>query len=221
MPGGQGKSRYLIPSVSFITWRGRPAVANYANRYIFVLNQCILIFNSNAMFLKAWILMGAAWALGFVAGSNAAAQEAKYQSVFMYNFSKYIKWPDAYTSESFIIGVLGNDAVLGELQEMAATKKMTNGLPIEIKQFATISDIGRCHILFISEDFCGQINQVKDAIANMPVLTVTSKPGMAKKGSIINFVGEGDKIKFELNMGRASERGLMVAGSLASLAILI
>ena len=65
------------------------------------------------------------------------------------------------------------------------------------------------------------MDQVYSAIASMPVLIVTDKPGMAKKGAIINFTGEGEKIRFELNMNMAKERGLMVAGSLASLAIII
>jgi hypothetical protein len=178
-------------------------------------------FNSASMFSKAWILRVALMVLHLLVVRVAIAQEAKYQSVFMYNFSKYIKWPDAYTSDSFVIGVMGSGELYQHLRQMAEVKKETNGLPIQVVQYATISEISRCHILYISEEFCGQIDQIKMAIANMPVLTVTSTPGMAKKGSIINFVGKGDKIKFELNMDRATERGLMVAGSLASLAILI
>jgi hypothetical protein len=149
------------------------------------------------------------------------AQKAKFQSVFIYNFSKYIKWPDAYNSDKFVIGVIGNQEVLYFLKQMAETKKVTNGKPIEIVEYSSINEIGQCHILFVGEDVCDQIDQINDVIAGMPVLIVTDRSGMAKKGAIINFVGEADKIKFELNMKKAQKRGLMVAGSLASLAIIV
>jgi hypothetical protein len=149
------------------------------------------------------------------------AQKAKFQSVFIYNFSKYIKWPDAYNGDNFVIGVVGDPEVLYFLKEMAATKKVTNGKPIKIEAYNDINEIGQCQILFISEESCDKMDQINDIIASMPVLTVTEKPGMAKKGSIINFVGKDDKIKFELNMKRAQSRGLIVAGSLAGLAIII
>ena len=178
--------------------------------------------NFSSMRVSAWIFGLAIMVLLVAPQAGASAQEAKYQSVFMYNFSKYIKWPDAYVSDHFVIGVLGDNRELYEhLVQMSETKKSANGLPIEIVQYRTIGDIGRCHMLFISSNYCDQIKQVKQAIANMPVLTITDVPGMAKKGSVINFVNKGDNIKFELNMDRARECGLMVAGSLASLAILL
>jgi hypothetical protein len=44
---------------------------------------------------------------------------------------------------------------------------------------------------------------------------------MAGKGAAINFVEVDGKIKFELNEENAESRGLKIAGSLASLAILV
>ena len=51
------------------------------------------------------------------------AQKEKFHSIFIYNFSKYVKWPDAQNSGIFVIGVLGTSAIQKDLKKMAAAKK--------------------------------------------------------------------------------------------------
>ena len=128
----------------------------------------------------------------------AQAQKEKFHSIFIYNFSKYVKWPDAQSSGTFVIGVLGTSAIQKELQAMANTKKV-NGMSIEIKQFTSVANIGDCHILYISSSENKEFDKVLSKTNNKSVLIVTDHPGMAKKGSAINFVEVDGKIKFELN----------------------
>ena len=71
--------------------------------------------------------------------NTSIAQKDKYQSLFIYNFTKYIKWPDSYNSGKFVIGVIGNSEVVESIKSMAASKKKSgNGAVIEVKQYATI-----------------------------------------------------------------------------------
>lgn len=66
--------------------------------------------------------------------SVSHAQKEKYQSLFIYNFTKYIKWPDSYNSEKFIIGVIGDSEILQSLNAMAASKRKTgNGVKLLLK----------------------------------------------------------------------------------------
>jgi hypothetical protein len=134
---------------------------------------------------------------------------------------KYVKWPDVYDGNEIVVAVIGEQEITRHLQEMAASKGEVSGKKIVIKKFNSIADIQRCHILFLSEEQCDDIKQINQLIGNMPILLVTDKPGMAKKGAVISFVEKGGSIKFELNMQDAQARGLMVAGTLASLAILV
>ena len=150
----------------------------------------------------------------------AWAQKEKFHTIFIYNFSKYVKWPDTQSSGTFVIGVLGNSAIQKNLIEMSRTKKV-NGLPIEVKQYKSVSDIGNCHILYVSTMESGKIEKIISNTQDRSILIVTAKPGLAQKGAAINFVEVGGKIKFELNEKNAEAHGLKVAGSLASLAILV
>lgn len=150
----------------------------------------------------------------------AWAQKEKYHSMFIYNISKYVKWPEAREFGKFVIGVLGTSAIQKDLISMAVTRKV-NGMSIEIKQFNIVSEISDCHILYVSASESGLLDQVLLKMKSKPVLIITDKPGLAKKGAAINFVEVEGKVKFELNQKNAEVQGLKVAGSLASLAILV
>ena len=151
---------------------------------------------------------------------SAWAQKEKYHSIFIYNFSKYVKWPDAQNSGKFVIGVLGNSSIQNDLKAMAATKKV-NGMSIEVKRFSSAAEAGNCHILYVSATESAKFDQVMSTTKSKPVLVVTDNPGLAEKGAAINFVEVEGKIKFELNQKTAESNGLKVAGALASLAILV
>jgi len=151
---------------------------------------------------------------------SAWAQKEKFHSIFIYNFSKYVKWPDDQSSGKFVIGVFGSSSIMKDLEAMASNKKV-NGVSIEVKQFNSTTGIGECNILYVSASESEKIAEVIRATSSKPVLLVTDKPGLAKKGAAINFVEKEGKVKFELNQQNAESRGLKVSGSLTSLAIIV
>ncbi len=150
------------------------------------------------------------------------AQKEKFQSLFIYNFTKYIKWPETYNEGNFVIGVYGNSNIINSLNSMVASKKKTgSGSIIVVKKYDSIEEIDDCNILFISENTISNLIEIDVGTSSKPILIITDTPGMAKKGSVINFVEKDGRIRFELNESKASSRGLVVSGSLASLAIII
>jgi len=64
-----------------------------------------------------------------VAG-NVNAQDEKFKAIFIYNFTKYVNWPQI--EGSFIISILGNSAITGEIESIAA-KKTVGISAIEIR----------------------------------------------------------------------------------------
>lgn len=159
--------------------------------------------------------------LGLLSSNFSYAQKTKFQSIFIYNFSKYIKWPDDFNKGKFVIGVLGNSELLKDLESMAAAKKETNGLIIEVINFKDINSMTDSNLLFIPEKMCNRIDAIHSSIGNKPTLIVTDKKGMAQSGAVINFIEVGSKIKFELNKSAADKLGLVISGSLTNLAILV
>jgi hypothetical protein len=98
--------------------------------------------------MKGYRILVIALLLTTAAVQSTFAQKEKYQSIFIYNFSKYVKWPEGSVSGKFVIGVFGSSGIKQELDEMATTKNV-GGTPIEVLQFSTTAGIEECHILYL------------------------------------------------------------------------
>jgi len=159
-------------------------------------------------------------ALLSMAGSGSYDTNAKIKAVYIYNFTKYIEWPKDYRETSFVIGVLGDTPLFNELEKISSTKKVFDQA-IEVKKFTTASDLNKCHILYISSENKEPYSTVVSKIKTFSTLIVTDTPGMATKGSAINFVIKANRQKFELNESNAVKYNLKVSNSLEALAILV
>ncbi len=152
---------------------------------------------------------------GFVNGQNE-----KFKALFMYNFTKNIAWPASYSKGNFVIGILGNSPMTKELKIIAQTKK-TGNQPIVVKTYSSISGIGRCHILYIPPAKSANLNQVLKKTSKQSTLIITDKQGLAQEGSCINYVMDGNKIRFEINRNNIEKRKMQVSNSLVNLGIAV
>lgn len=153
--------------------------------------------------------------------SQKVDTNAKIKAVFIYNFTKYIEWPEEYKTGDFTIGILGeNEALFQELDKMSKVKKVSNQT-LSIKNLEDPSNLGNPHILYIPEDSTDQLNKALSSLEGKSTLVITEKPGFAKQGAAINFVVEGSRQKFELNKAKIEQRNLKVGSVLERLAVLV
>ncbi len=155
--------------------------------------------------------------------ANAAVRE-EYQlkAAFLYNFAKFVSWPDRSfsTRESpIIIGVLGADPFGGELQKMVRNRKV-NGRSIVVKQVVTADAATSTHLLFVSSEEVGRYAKIKHAL-DPAVLAVGESEAFAKHGGGITFKLQDNKLRFEINMAAADRGGLKVSAQLQKLATAI
>ncbi len=148
------------------------------------------------------------------------AQSEKLQTVFIYNFTKHIEWPPDYSSGDFVIGVLGNSAIIQEMENLAESRKIGNQ-KIVVKKYRTIDDIGLCNIIFIPKNKSGEIGNVLSKVKKYSTLIITEKEGLTAAGAAINFVVKNNKQKFELKKSNATKYGLKVSSDLERLAIIV
>jgi uncharacterized protein DUF4154 len=151
---------------------------------------------------------------------SSFGQEAKYKSVFIYNFTKHFEWPVSYRTGNFVIGVIGNPVIISELENITSNKK-AGSQPIVIEKFKDETAIGKCHILFVPSNKSKNMGDIVAKIGSNPTLIVTEKDGMAQQGAGINFIIQAGKIKFELNKANAAKQGLKISSYLETLAILV
>lgn len=145
----------------------------------------------------------------------------KVYSIYLYNFTKYIQWPDSNKSGDFIIGILGDTGMENEIKAMAK-KKNVNGRKINVTNYASVDEIKEnCNILVIANSSSNLLSDVLKATANQPTLIVTNKDGLGRYGSLINFVTQNDKPTFELNLSAFEKRDLNLAQQLKTIGIVL
>ncbi len=154
--------------------------------------------------------------LGLLLCIGAKAQDEKFKALFMYNFTKYIEYPASKQAGNFVIAVVGDSPIIGELQTIAE-KKTVGQQKIEVKKISASDDVTKYHIVFVPEGQSASAADIAGKIVGKGVVLITDKPGLGKTTSGINYVSSGGKQSFEVNQNRLKEHGVNVASALITL----
>ncbi|MDJ1480323.1 YfiR family protein [Cytophagaceae bacterium YF14B1] len=145
----------------------------------------------------------------------------RVHSIYIYNFIKEIQWPDTYNNNNIVIGVLGSPEMEAELKKMAAART-TSSRKITIKQFKSVVEVDKtCHILYLATEYSDGLSTVLQRVKGSSMLVITNKDGAAKFGSLINFVSEGGKPRFEMNLSAFEKSHLKYTQQLKTVAITV
>jgi hypothetical protein len=148
---------------------------------------------------------------GFTQVSNAKA-------MFLYNFSRLIKWPDANSQGEFIFGVVGNQDVYNDLVTITKGKKVGTQ-PIIVKLFKDTREITACHIIFVANNKLAQFNEILVKFQNRSSLIVTEKQGMISSGATIDFVVADNKLRYMISEENARKNNLVLSRNLQDMAM--
>lgn len=141
-------------------------------------------------------------------------------SMMVFNFIKYVQWPDHDKSGEFVIGVIGNGDMFNTLNTWYGGKAKGTKTYV-VKKFNSAAEVTDCHVVFIDKTKSGEFENIKSKVSGKGTLVVTDKSGLGEKGSCINFKTVNDKLRFELNQSAIEASNLKVSGALSSMAILI
>lgn len=141
-------------------------------------------------------------------------------SMMVFNFTKYVQWPDHGQTGEFVIGVIGNPEVFNTLNAWYGGKTKGSKTYV-IKKFTSSTEVSDCHVIFIDKSRSGEFELVNEKVKGKGTLIITEKNGLGHRGSAINFKTVDNKLKFELNQKAIETSNLKVSGALSALAILI
>lgn len=145
------------------------------------------------------------------------AIEYQLKAALIYNFARFIEWPDQVApGDAFIICVLGQDPFGLALE--ALQRKTVKDKPIQIKRFPTLDELERCHILFVSASESDNLPAIFGAVSGDSVLTVGDTDVFAQAGGVINLVNRKSRVRFQINIGAGHDSGLHISSQLLRLA---
>jgi hypothetical protein len=162
-----------------------------------------------------WI---AALSTGMVKAQERPTHEI--HAAMVYNFIKYVQWPDEAEAGEFVVGVIGDDNVFNTLKQWYDGKPKGSKKYV-VKKLAASADANSCHVVYLGKSKSREFDNIKTSTTGKSILTVTDGNGLGQRGSCINFKVIDGKLKFELNQTTVSGSNLKVSSQLSSMAILI
>lgn len=163
--------------------------------------------------------------------------ENQIKAAFLYNFIKFVDWPEEKvidSNETIVIGIIGEDP-FGEALDLIEGKPV-QGRKVIVKRFEGFEKLKKtgekdeaelnsktemlrkCHVLFICSSEKENIEDIINLVQNHNVLTVGDMKGFLKADGIINFLMDDNKVCFEINALAAEQAKIEIRSKLLRLA---
>lgn len=172
------------------------------------------------MTLRAVAILSMAMIPGFCFSQDATTNEYQVKAAYLFNFAKFVEWPTNTFSSAdapLKICVMGLDPFGRSLEDSIAGKTVS-GRPIEISHKADAAGARSCQILFIAVSDKQQIRRILPQLSGASVLTVGDTLGFTEDGGMLNFVLDGDRVRFDANLNAAEQAHLRISARLLSVA---
>ena len=147
------------------------------------------------------------------------SKEYQIKAAFLFNFAQFVEWPSAAFADAsapISIGVLGDDP-FGPVLEQTVEGETINHRKLIIQRSQRVADLKGCHLVFISKSEKSRLTDILDSLGSASILTVSETENFARRGGIINFYLEGNKVRFEINAEAAQRKGIKISSQLLKL----
>jgi len=168
---------------------------------------------------------------------DESSQEYKVKAAFLYNFIKFVDWPNEKMGEPnqpIVLGIIGKDpfgnafepvkdkqikdrkVVVKRLKSVAELKKLGQSAEEELARL--IDAAKKCRLVFVCSSEQEYLNDIIDPLKEHPILTVGDAKDFLHAGGIVNFVMIDNKVRFEISDAAAKRARLKLRSQLLRLA---
>ena len=167
------------------------------------------------LILNAVLLIVLVYGTAFSQASNVY----KLQSLFLYNFTKHVKW-DVVEGESLTVGIYANSEALTEIRSNLENK-MAWGKNIKVIEISSAEEVSNCHIAYLPKSNKKKILALIGS-ANLSNTLLVTEDDLVADGAAISFIiDQQSKLKFKISRTQIEQVGLKVSSSLISIGIAV
>jgi hypothetical protein len=149
--------------------------------------------------------------------SHLSDSEVKAAHVF--KFKKYVEWPREVLPEGepIVIGVVGAEDVAKALDHLAL-KRESGRRQVMVKRLQRGESLDGIHILYIGNDKSMELMEWLGYAEGKPILCVTDTDNSMPPGSMINFVQDNDRTRFDVSLTAAERSQIKLSAALLTVA---
>lgn len=139
--------------------------------------------------------------------------EAEVKAALLYNFAKYVEWPDTGRARGpLVFGIVNDDGVAHSLQRISVGRTV-GGREVRVVVLRTIEVDEEFDVLFI-----GGSDDLREVPRAIGLLSVGESPRFLERGGAITFVRREAKVRFDINVEAAARAELRISSALIGLA---
>jgi hypothetical protein len=174
-------------------------------------------------FVLRLVAVGITWAVLCNPSAYAQSKPSEYQvkAAYLYNFGKFIEWPTTVAvakGDAFSICVLGQDP-FGPALNTTLADGSVNGQNVVARRIPSPQEAVSCRILFISSSEGDRLKQILAILGDASVLTVSDLPQFSQRGGMVQFVLDGNRVRFEVNLTPVERAHLAMSSQLLKVAV--
>ena len=143
----------------------------------------------------------------------ASYAEQEIKAAYLYNFAKFVDWPEG--KPLLRLCLLDKGPVAGALE--ALRDKPVGERRLALYYPESSSNLAECDMLFLGEAEDRNLERIVAVTHGRRVLVVGDGEGYAQRGAMFNFYQEGGKIRFEINYHAVQRSGLKISSKLLAL----
>lgn len=152
---------------------------------------------------------------------NQDTHEYRVRAAFIYNFLKFVTWPEMYSPKN-----KANVCIIGDAGFASYLPSLRNTVGINVISPVPTGEISSCHILFIGKEEETNAASIVAHVGHNPVVSISEAKNFADNGGIIEIVRvdksiglfSSDRINLRINLRAAKSVGLSIDARLLQIA---
>jgi hypothetical protein len=158
----------------------------------------------------------------FAAAAEAVAvsqpSQSDVEAVYLFDFGKFIRWPAGADQGPMSLCVAGSTAFSAGLEKVVANESI-GGRTLDVRRVSSADDESGCAILFIDTTQRDHAQELLQAVADKPTLTVSDLPDFLSRGGMIQFQLVAKRVRFSVNLDAVNRGHLTMSSELLKVAM--
>jgi hypothetical protein len=133
---------------------------------------------------------------------SEVSNEYQLKAVFLWRLGQFTEFPaEAFEKPDspLIIGVIGKNP-FENLLEAAVEGETAHGRKVQVRYYRQVSEIERCHVLYVNEADARRTSEVLAAVAKRSILTAGDSEAFARAGGMVRFLADKGRLKLRVNV---------------------
>src|SRR5580704_19580474 len=158
----------------------------------------------------------------FAAAEEAAAvsqpSQSDVEAAYLFDFGKFVHWPAGADQGPMSICIAGSSSLSAGVEKMVANENI-GGRALDVRRVLRVEDETNCAILFIDTTQRDHEEELLQAVADKPTLTVSELPDFLARGGMIQFQLVEKRVRFSVNLDAVNHGHLTMSSELLKVAM--